>query len=421
MFERFTEKAIKVIMLAQEEARRLGHNFVGTEQILLGLIGEGTGVAAKVLKSLGVNLKDSRIEVEKIIGRGSGFVAVEIPFTPRAKRVLELSLEEARQLGHNYIGTEHLLLGLIREGEGVAARVLENLGIDLTKVRTQVIRMLGETAEVGAGANSSKGNLKTATLDEFGTNLTKLASESKLDPVVGRYSEIDRVVQILGRRTKNNPVLIGEPGVGKTAIAEGLAKLITEKKVPDLIKDSVIYSLDMGSLLAGTKYRGDFEERLKAVLKELENDESAILFIDEIHTIIGAGATSGGVMDASNLLKPALAKRGLQFVGSTTYKEFRGIFEKDRALSRRFQKIEIPEPSVDETIAILKGLKTRFEEHHDIKYTEGALKAAASLASKHIKDRFLPDKAIDVVDEAGARQKLLTKSKRKKTIKELGC
>jgi len=263
MFERFTEKAIKVIMLAQEEARRLGHNFVGTEQILLGLIGEGTGVAAKVLKSLGVNLKDSRIEVEKIIGRGSGFVAVEIPFTPRAKRVLELSLEEARQLGHNYIGTEHLLLGLIREGEGVAARVLENLSIDLTKVRTQVIRMLGETAEVGSGANPSKSNLKTATLDEFGTNLTKLASESKLDPVVGRYAEIDRVVQILGRRTKNNPVLIGEPGVGKTAIVEGLAQRIINGDVPSALQDRKLISLDMGSLLAGAKYRGEFEERIK--------------------------------------------------------------------------------------------------------------------------------------------------------------
>jgi len=271
MFERFTEKAIKVIMHAQEEARRLGHNFVGTEQILLGLIGEGTGVAAKVLKSLGVNLKDSRIEVEKIIGRGSGFVAVEIPFTPRAKRVLELSLEEARQLGHNYIGTEHLLLGLIREGEGVAARVLENLNIDLTKVRTQVIRMLGETAEVGTGASTTKGNLKTATLDEFGTNLTKLASESKLDPVVGRHSEIDRVVQILGRRTKNNPVLIGEPGVGKTAIAEGLAQRIQTGDIPDILEDKRVLTLDIGLLVAGTKYRGEFEERLKKIMEEIKS------------------------------------------------------------------------------------------------------------------------------------------------------
>jgi len=321
MFERFTEKAIKVIMLAQEEARRLGHNFVGTEQILLGLIGEGTGVAAKVLKSLGVNLKDSRIEVEKIIGRGSGFVAVEIPFTPRAKRVLELSLEEARQLGHNYIGTEHLLLGLIREGEGVAARVLENLNIDLTKVRTQVIRMLGETAEVGTGTNTTKGNLKTATLDEIGTNLTKLASESKLDPVVGRHSEIDRVVQILGRRTKNNPVLIGEPGVGKTAIVEGLAQRIINGDVPSALQDRKLISLDMGSLLAGAKYRGEFEERIKNILKKVkESDGKIILFIDVIHTVVGAGA-SGGSLDASNLLKPMLARGELRCIGATTINE----------------------------------------------------------------------------------------------------
>jgi len=270
MFERFTEKAIKVIMLAQEEARRLGHNFVGTEQILLGLIGEGTGVAAKVLKSMGVNLKDARVEVEKIIGRGSGFVAVEIPFTPRAKRVLELSLEEARQLGHNYIGTEHLLLGLIREGEGVAARVLENLGVDLAKVRTQVIRMLGETAEVAAGGGG-KGSTKTPTLDEFGNNLTQMAAEAKLDPVVGRHNEIDRVIQILGRRTKNNPVLIGEPGVGKTAIAEGLAQRITQGDIPDILEDKRVLTLDIGLLVAGTKYRGEFEERLKKIMEEIRS------------------------------------------------------------------------------------------------------------------------------------------------------
>jgi len=338
MFERFTEKAIKVIMLAQEEARRLGHNFVGTEQILLGLIGEGTGVAAKVLKSLGVNLKDSRIEVEKIIGRGSGFVAVEIPFTPRAKRVLELSLEEARQLGHNYIGTEHLLLGLIREGEGVAARVLENLSIDLTKVRTQVIRMLGETAEVGSGANPTKGNLKTATLDEFGTNLTKLASESKLDPVVGRYAEIDRVVQILGRRTKNNPVLIGEPGVGKTAIVEGLAQRIINGDVPSALQDRKLISLDMGSLLAGAKYRGEFEERIKNILKKVKESEGKIiLFIDEIHTVVGAGA-SGGSLDASNLLKPMLARGELRCIGATTINEHKQNIEKDPAWNEDFRK-----------------------------------------------------------------------------------
>ncbi len=291
MFERFTEKAIRVIMLAQEEARRLGHNFVGTEQILLGLIGEGTGVAAKVLKSMGVNLKDARIEVEKIIGRGSGFVAVEIPFTPRAKRVLELSLEEARQLGHNYIGTEHLLLGLIREGEGVAARVLENLGVDLSKVRTQIIRMLGETAEVATGGGSS-GRNKTPTLDEFGSNLTQLASEGKLDPVVGRQKEIERVIQILGRRTKNNPVLIGEPGVGKTAIAEGLAQRIANQDIPDILEEKRVVTLDIGLLVAGTKYRGEFEERLKKIMDEIRQAGNVILVIDEVHTLIGAGRSS---------------------------------------------------------------------------------------------------------------------------------
>ncbi len=406
MFERFTEKAIKVIMLAQEEARRLGHNFVGTEQILLGLIGEGTGVAAKVLKSLGVNLKDSRIEVEKIIGRGSGFVAVEIPFTPRAKRVLELSLEEARQLGHNYIGTEHLLLGLIREGEGVAARVLENLGIDLTKVRTQVIRMLGETAEVGAGANSSKGNLKTATLDEFGTNLTKLASESKLDPVVGRYAEIDRVVQILGRRTKNNPVLIGEPGVGKTAIAEGLAQRIQLGDIPDILEDKRVLTLDIGLLVAGTKYRGEFEERLKKIMEEIKSAGNVILVIDEVHTLIGAGAAEGAI-DAANILKPALARGELQCIGATTLDEYRKHIERDAALERRFQPVMVGEPSIEDTIEILKGLRERYEQHHRLKITDEALEAAAHLGDRYISDRFLPDKAIDLIDEAGSRVRLI--------------
>jgi len=407
MFERFTEKAIKVIMLAQEEARRLGHNFVGTEQILLGLIGEGTGVAAKVLKSLGVNLKDSRIEVEKIIGRGSGFVAVEIPFTPRAKRVLELSLEEARQLGHNYIGTEHLLLGLIREGEGVAARVLENLSIDLTKVRTQVIRMLGETAEVGSGANnSSKGNLKTATLDEFGTNLTKLASESKLDPVVGRYAEIDRVVQILGRRTKNNPVLIGEPGVGKTAIAEGLAQRIQLGDIPDILEDKRVLTLDIGLLVAGTKYRGEFEERLKKIMEEIKSAGNVILVIDEVHTLIGAGAAEGAI-DAANILKPALARGELQCIGATTLDEYRKHIERDAALERRFQPVMVGEPSIEDTIEILKGLRERYEQHHRLKITDDALEAAAHLGDRYISDRFLPDKAIDLIDEAGSRVRLI--------------
>ncbi len=406
MFERFTEKAIKVIMLAQEEARRLGHNFVGTEQILLGLIGEGTGVAAKVLKSLGVNLKDSRIEVEKIIGRGSGFVAVEIPFTPRAKRVLELSLEEARQLGHNYIGTEHLLLGLIREGEGVAARVLENLNIDLTKVRTQVIRMLGETAEVGSGTSTTKGNLKTATLDEFGTNLTKLASESKLDPVVGRHSEIDRVVQILGRRTKNNPVLIGEPGVGKTAIAEGLAQRIQTGDIPDILEDKRVLTLDIGLLVAGTKYRGEFEERLKKIMEEIKSAGNVILVIDEVHTLIGAGAAEGAI-DAANILKPALARGELQCIGATTLDEYRKHIERDAALERRFQPVMVGEPSIEDTIEILKGLRERYEQHHRLKITDDALEAAAHLGDRYISDRYLPDKAIDLIDEAGSRVRLI--------------
>ncbi len=407
MFERFTEKAIKVIMLAQEEARRLGHNFVGTEQILLGLIGEGTGVAAKVLKSMGVNLKDARIEVEKIIGRGSGFVAVEIPFTPRAKRVLELSLEEARQLGHNYIGTEHLLLGLIREGEGVAARVLENLGVDLSKVRTQVIRMLGETAEAVApgGGSSGRGN-KTPTLDEFGSNLTQMAMDGKLDPVVGRAKEIERVIQILGRRTKNNPVLIGEPGVGKTAIAEGLAQRIIAADVPDILEDKRVMTLDIGLLVAGTKYRGEFEERLKKIMDEIRQAGNVILVIDEVHTLIGAGAAEGAI-DAANILKPALARGELQCIGATTLDEYRKHIERDAALERRFQPVMVGEPSVAETIEILHGLRERYEQHHKLRITDDALKAAAELADRYIADRFLPDKAIDLMDEAGSRVRLL--------------
>ncbi|MFL0780500.1 MAG: ATP-dependent Clp protease ATP-binding subunit, partial [Prochlorococcus sp.] len=406
MFERFTEKAIKVIMLAQEEARRLGHNFVGTEQILLGLIGEGTGVAAKVLKSMGVNLKDARVEVEKIIGRGSGFVAVEIPFTPRAKRVLELSLEEARQLGHNYIGTEHLLLGLIREGEGVAARVLENLGVDLAKVRTQVIRMLGETAEVTAGGGGGKGSTKTPTLDEFGSNLTQLATEAKLDPVVGRLNEIDRVIQILGRRTKNNPVLIGEPGVGKTAIAEGLAQRIQQGEIPDILEEKRVLTLDIGLLVAGTKYRGEFEERLKKIMEEIKSAGNVILVIDEVHTLIGAGAAEGAI-DAANILKPALARGELQCIGATTLDEYRKHIERDAALERRFQPVMVGEPTIDETIEILHGLRERYEQHHRLKITDEALVAAATLGDRYISDRFLPDKAIDLIDEAGSRVRLL--------------
>ena len=409
MFERFTEKAIKVVMLAQEEARRLGHNFVGTEQIMLGLIGEGTGIAAKVLKSMGISLKEARVEVEKIIGRGSGFVAVEIPFTPRAKRVLELALEEARQLGHNYIGTEHLLLGLLREGEGVAARVLENLDADPAKIRSQVIRMVGESQEaVGAGAGATGGaasGSKTPTLEEFGSDLTKQAEEAKLDPCVGRSNEIRRVTQILGRRTKNNPCLVGEPGVGKSAIAEGLAQQIASGTVPETLEGKRMMTLDMGLLVAGTKYRGEFEERLKKLMDEVKQDDAIILFIDEVHTLIGAGAAEGAI-DAANILKPALARGELQCIGATTIDEYRKHIEKDPALERRFQPVQVPEPTVDETIEILKGLRERYEVHHKLKYTDEALECAAKFSSQYISDRFLPDKAIDLIDEAGSRVRL---------------
>jgi ATP-dependent Clp protease ATP-binding subunit ClpC len=404
MFESFTEKAIKVIILDQEEARRLGHNYVGTEQILLGLIGEGTGIGPKVLKSMGVNLKDARVEVEKIIGRGSGFVAVEIPFTPRAKRVLELSLEEARQLGHNYIGTEHLLLGLIREGEGVAARVLENLSVDLSKVRSQIIRSLGENTEVASGSNATRS--KTPTLAEFGTNLTQKATEGRLDPVVGRAKEIERVIQILGRRTKNNPVLIGEPGVGKTAIAEGLAQRIANKDIPDTLDDKMVVALDIGLLIAGTKYRGEFEERLKKIMDEVRTANNIILVIDEVHTLIGAGAAEGAI-DAANILKPALSRGELQCIGATTLEEYRKHIEKDAALERRFQPVMVGEPSVEETIEILYGLRERYEKHHKLVISDEALAAAAKFADQYIADRFLPDKAIDLIDEAGSRVRLM--------------
>ena len=413
MFERFTEKAIKVIMLAQEEARRLGHNFVGTEQVLLGLIGEGTGIAAKTLKSMGVTLKDARVEVEKIIGRGSGFVAVEIPFTPRAKRVLELSWDEARQLGHNYIGTEHLLLGLIREGEGVAARVLENLGVDLNKVRSNVVKMLGDskpqTAASGIGSSSSSSSqvskVKTPSLDEFGTDLTLAASELRLDPVVGREKEIERVIQILARRTKNNPVLLGEPGVGKTAVAEGLAIRIVNNEVPDILENKKIIQLDMGLLIAGTKYRGEFEERLKKIMDEIRQAGNVILVIDEMHTLIGAGAAEGAI-DAANILKPALSRGEIQVIGATTSDEYRKYIEKDSALERRFQPVIIEEPSIDETIEIIRGLKPKYEEHHNLIISDDAIIAATKLSSKYINDRFLPDKAIDVIDEASSKVRL---------------
>ena len=399
MFERFTEKAIKVVMLAQEESRRLGHNFVGTEQILLGLIGEGAGVATKVLKSMGVNLKDARMEVERIIGRGSGFVAVEIPFTPRAKRVLEMAIEEARDLGHSYIGTEHIILALLEEEDGVATRVLENLGVELSKVRSEILGQIGETVEITISGNNSDNsgmfdpNSKTPTLEEFTTNITETASEGKLDPVIGRQKEIERVIQILARRTKNNPVLIGEPGVGKTAVAEGLAQRIVAMDVPDLLEDKIVISLDIGLLLAGTKYRGEFEERLKRI-------------IDEVHTLIGAGAAEGAI-DAANILKPALARGELQCIGATTIEEYRKYIERDAALERRFQPVHVNEPSVKDTIEILRGLREKYERHHNLRINDDALAAAAKMGAQFIADRFLPDKAIDLIDEAGSRVRLM--------------
>ena len=408
MFERFTEKAIKVIMLAQEEARRLGHNFVGTEQVLLGLIGEGTGVAAKTLKSMGVTIKDAREQVEKIIGRGSGFVAVEIPFTPRAKKVLELSWDEARQLGHNYIGTEHLLLGLIREGEGIGTKVLENLGVDLNKCRSNVIKLLGETrtsTAQTAAAGNIQSKAKTPSLDEFGTDLTLAAQEQRLDPVVGREKEIERVIQILARRTKNNPILIGEPGVGKTAIAQGLAMKIVNSEVPDILENKKIVQLDMGLLVAGTKYRGEFEERLKKIMDEIRQAGNIILVIDEMHTLIGAGAAEGAI-DAANILKPALSRGEIQVIGATTLDEYRKHIEKDSALERRFQMVLVEQPSVQETIEIIMGLKSKYEEHHKLKISDEAIIAATELSNKYITERFLPDKAIDIVDEAASRVRL---------------
>jgi ATP-dependent Clp protease ATP-binding subunit ClpC len=404
MFEHFTSEAIRVIMLAQEEARRLGHNFVGTEQILLGLMGEGTGVAAKVLTELGVTLKDARREVEKIIGRGSGFVPPEIPFTPKVKSLFEQSFKEAHSLGQNYINTEHLLLGLTEAGEGVAAKVLQNLGVDLKSVRSAVVRRLGENTSVFAGSGGQK-RTQTLTMEEFGRNLTKLAQEGRLDPVVGRQKEIERAIQILGRRTKNNPVLIGEPGVGKTAIAEGLAQRIVNQDVPETLQDKQVISLDMGSLVAGTRFRGDFEERIKKVVEEVRTVGNIILVIDEIHTLVGAGGTEGG-LDAANILKPALARGELQCIGATTLDEYRQHIERDAALERRFQPIIVGEPSVEETIEILYGLRQAYEQHHKVTISDAAIVAAAQLSDRYISDRFLPDKAIDLIDEAGSRVRL---------------
>jgi ATP-dependent Clp protease ATP-binding subunit ClpC len=393
-----------VIRLSQEEARRLGHNFVGTEQILLGLIGEGNGVAAKVLHSLGITLKEAREEIEKIIGRGSGFVAVEIPFTPRSKRVLELSLEESRSLGRDYVGTEHLLLGLIRDGEGVAAKVLLNMGVESTEVRVKVLQLLSKTK--AALTDNKRNSTKTPTLDECGTNLTQLAAQGKLDPVVGRQKEVERIIQILSRRTKNNPILIGEPGVGKTALAEGLAQRIVNNDAPDNLQGKQVLTLDMGSLLAGTKYRGEFEERLKNIVEEVRACKNVILVIDEVHTLVGAGAVEGG-LDAANMLKPALARGELQCIGATTLDEYRKYIERDAALERRFQPVMVNEPSVEETIEILYGLRDRYEQHHKLEISDLALEAAAKLSERYISDRFLPDKAIDLIDEAGSRVRIL--------------
>ena len=418
MFERFTDRARRVVVLAQEEARLLNHNYIGTEHILLGLIHEGEGVAAKALESLGISLEGVRSQVEELIGQGGSSPSGHIPFTPRAKKVLELSLREALQLGHNYIGTEHILLGLIREGEGVAAQVLVKLGADLSRVRQQVIQLLSgyagsgsggaESSEKagatsgGRGGDSPSGSL---VLDQFGRNLTHAATEKKLDPVIGRKRELERVMQVLSRRTKNNPVLVGEPGVGKTAIVEGLAQMVAGGDVPETIRGKQLYTLDLGALVAGSRYRGDFEERLKKVLKEIRTRGDIILFIDEIHTLVGAGAAEGAI-DAASILKPMLARGELQTIGATTLDEYRKHVEKDAALERRLQPITVDEPTVAHTVEILKGLRERYESHHRVTITDQALVAAANLADRYISDRHLPDKAIDLIDEAGSRLRL---------------
>jgi ATP-dependent Clp protease ATP-binding subunit ClpC len=418
LFERFTDRARRVVVLAQEEARLLNHNYIGTEHILLGLIHEGEGVAARALESMGISLESVRSQVVEIIGQGSQAPSGHIPFTPRAKKVLELSLREALQLGHNYIGTEHILLGLIREGEGVAAQVLQQLGADLPKVRQTVIQLLsgvqGEESTPtghpgGSGRSESSASSSGSTvLDQFGRNMTQLARERKLDPVIGRSTEIERVMQVLSRRTKNNPVLVGEPGVGKTAIVEGLAQRIVDGNVPDTLTDRHLYTLDLGALVAGSRYRGDFEERLKKVLKEIRTRGDIILFIDEIHTLVGAGAAEGAI-DAASILKPMLARGELQTIGATTLEEYRKYLEKDSALERRFQPIKVEEPTIADTIKILEGLRDSYEDHHRVRFTDQALVNAANLADRYIADRFLPDKAIDLIDEAGSRMRLKRK------------
>ncbi len=421
MFERFTERARQVVVLAQEEARTLKHNYIGTEHILLGLLREEEGLAARVLESLDITVERVRAQVVRIVGSGEEVTSGQIPFTPRAKKVLELALREALSLGHNYIGTEHILLGLVRENEGVAARILLDFDADSEKIRNEVIRMLsgpggrrqsggGQTAGAGAGgggaaAGSGEGKKSSKLLDQFGRNLTKLASDGKLDPVVGRETEIERIMQILSRRTKNNPVLIGEPGVGKTAVVEGLAQRITNSDVPELLKGKQIYTLDLAALVAGSKYRGEFEERLKKVMKEITQRGDIILFIDEIHNLVGAGAAEGAI-DAASILKPALARGELQTIGATTLDEYRKYLERDSALERRFQQIRVEQPSPEETVQILKGLRDRYEQHHKIEITDEALEAAAELADRYIADRQLPDKAIDLIDEAASRMRI---------------
>ena len=416
MFERFTDRARRVVVLAQEEARYLNHNYIGTEHILLGLLNEGEGIAAQALESLDIDLTSVRDEVVKIIGQGQQSPSGHIPFTPRAKKVLELSLREALQLGHNYIGTEHILLGLIREGEGVAAQVLQQLGAELQKVRQTVIQLLSgpggseeQQPKAAASGGREAGSTGSTVLDQFGRNLTQSARDGNLDPVIGRTREIERVMQILSRRTKNNPVLIGEPGVGKTAIVEGLAQRIVNGEVPENLDGKNLYTLDLGALVAGSRYRGDFEERLKKVLKEIKSRGDIVLFIDEIHTLVGAGAAEGAI-DAASILKPMLARGELQTVGATTLEEYRKYLEKDSALERRFQPVQVEEPSLTDTIDILMGLKDRYEEHHSVRFTDQAIVSAANLADRYLADRFLPDKAIDLIDEAGSRMRIHRKS-----------
>ena len=414
MFERFTERARQVVVLAQEEARTLKHNYIGTEHILLGLLREEEGLAARVLEGLEITVEDVRAQVIRIVGSGEEVTSGQIPFTPRAKKVLELALREALSLGNNYIGTEHILLGLVRENEGVAARILADFDADSEKIRNEIIRMLsgpgGRQARAGAGAGSgqsSEGKKSSKLLDQFGRNLTKMAAEGKLDPVVGRQTEVERMMQILSRRTKNNPVLIGEPGVGKTAVVEGLAAKISSGNVPDLLRDKQIYTLDLAALVAGSKYRGEFEERLKKVMKEIGQRGDIILFIDEIHNLVGAGAAEGAI-DAASILKPALARGELQTIGATTLDEFRKYLERDSALERRFQQVKVDEPSQEETVQILRGLRDRYESHHRITITDEALDASAAFADRYISDRFLPDKAIDLMDEAASRMRIKT-------------